>query len=656
MKPKTGIYRGIASITIDLMEHDHDVADRILRALRFRPRGMTITEVARQTNITRNSVSKHLEVLRIAGQVDMRSVGNAKLYSLAQRIPLSAFLCFTQNLIVVLDWYGTIVQINDHMLSLTGMKKEEVIGENIRDVPIPVLSVEERIRLIESVEHEPYVTDVHHMQNEDESFYQMQVIPTVFEDGERGRTIVLEDITEKRRYIRNMEFLAKTAMEFVDFPEDVDLYERIAEMVHEFVPDGRIFIQSYDEVRNQFTIRAVADADCRNSLTSLIGCDPVGMTFPLDEVLLSPFLENPQEIERGIREMLLSEGDGDEKVSLFDLTFRRIPKDVCEEITSTLNIGKAYMAFLVWNGRLLGDVGVFLSQHGEIQDLSALESFIRQASIVISRQMTEERLSRSNERFREVVEHAPFPTAIIGADGRFSYINHSFTQLFGYTMEDLKAGTEWLNTAFPDQDVRRKARDLCLSDCTHAGVNQIRSRMVPVRCRNGEMKRIIIRAQLLCDNTHYLAIEDTTELRRTHNVLLSALFSLKRRSEELRVKDRALSSLGCAVAITDADGYITYVNPAFLTLWGFGSADEVSGRESVELWVHSATVGKQRSFRSNQVWSGVMTGFRKDGTVIQIYGMLSPVRDTDGTVVGMTGSFIKEIPAERDVYGCISPG
>ncbi|MCC7565286.1 MAG: helix-turn-helix domain-containing protein, partial [Methanomicrobiaceae archaeon] len=61
------------------MQEEHDTPTRILRALRFRPKGMTITEVAKETGMTRNSVSKHLEILLIAGRVDVRQIGNAKL-------------------------------------------------------------------------------------------------------------------------------------------------------------------------------------------------------------------------------------------------------------------------------------------------------------------------------------------------------------------------------------------------------------------------------------------------------------------------------------------------------------------------------------------------------------------------------------------------
>ena len=119
------------------MDVDHGSPERILRPLRFRPKGMTITEIAKHTGLTRNSVSKHLEVLRMGGLVDMCTVGNAKVYSLAQRVPISAFLCFTNNLIVVLDRCGNILQINERFLSLAGLKKDEVIGCLLYTSPSP---------------------------------------------------------------------------------------------------------------------------------------------------------------------------------------------------------------------------------------------------------------------------------------------------------------------------------------------------------------------------------------------------------------------------------------------------------------------------------------------------------------------------------------
>ncbi|CVK34682.1 helix-turn-helix domain-containing protein [Methanoculleus bourgensis] len=168
------------------MPPEQEITGRILRTLRFRPKGMTITEIARALGMNRNSVSKHLEVMQVAGQVEARLVGNAKVYSVAQRVPLSAFLCFTQNLILVLDADLTIIQANDQLLRHFGRTKEELVGQNIRDTAIPAVSTPEALAVIVGLEREQVITDVCYRNDSDrESFYQMHAIPTTFEDGRR---------------------------------------------------------------------------------------------------------------------------------------------------------------------------------------------------------------------------------------------------------------------------------------------------------------------------------------------------------------------------------------------------------------------------------------------------------------------------------------
>ena len=125
--------------------------ERILRTLKFRPKGMTITEIAHVLKANRNSVSKHLEVMQAEGHVEARLGGNARVYSVAQRVPLSAFLCFTKNLILVLDADLTIVQANDQCLRRFGRAKEELVRQNIREAAIPVISSPEALAVIGGV-------------------------------------------------------------------------------------------------------------------------------------------------------------------------------------------------------------------------------------------------------------------------------------------------------------------------------------------------------------------------------------------------------------------------------------------------------------------------------------------------------------------------
>ncbi|MCP1716137.1 PAS domain S-box-containing protein [Methanocalculus alkaliphilus] len=212
-------------------EDEHDMQARVLRGLHFRPKGMTITEVARRIGATRNSVSKHLEILRIAGRVEMRSIGNAKLYSVARRVPLSAFLCFTKNLILVLDSEKRIVHANDLFVKTFVPSMEEVIGLSIHDAALPLITSPEGLAMIErNGTDEHSTTDLRFKKDSEELFFQMQVIPTTFDDGEKGITIILEDITERKR----ME---------EDLRESEERYRNIVEDQTEFIcrfrPDGR---------------------------------------------------------------------------------------------------------------------------------------------------------------------------------------------------------------------------------------------------------------------------------------------------------------------------------------------------------------------------------------------------------------------------------
>jgi PAS domain S-box-containing protein len=293
-------------------------------------------------------------------------------------------------------------------------------------------------------------------------------------------------------------------MKFVDLPEEIDLYECVAKFLIELIPEGRVFVQSYDEVRNQFIIRSVMGQDFRDSLTQLIGHDPVGMVFPLDLVFSSPFLENPEEMQKGIRRLDLAPRPGDGLFSFYDLAFHQIPVDICEEIVTTLNIEKAYLTFLSWKGQLLGDVGIFLSAEEEPEDIRVLNSFIRQASIAISKRMTEDQLKRSEKRFQDVLSLFPVPTIIIDPEGRVNFINQLFSQVYGYTCDDLNLIQEWLEEAlptvlFPDEG-NLQQRDM----------GNAERRTITIRCKNGEEKTVSIGMANIGEEHLFITVEDIT--------------------------------------------------------------------------------------------------------------------------------------------------
>ena len=85
------------------MPGDQELLDRILNILKFKSKGMTITEIAHQTSIHRNSIAKYLQVLLASGKVDEHLVGNAKVYTISRRLPINKILHCSPDLILLLN-------------------------------------------------------------------------------------------------------------------------------------------------------------------------------------------------------------------------------------------------------------------------------------------------------------------------------------------------------------------------------------------------------------------------------------------------------------------------------------------------------------------------------------------------------------------------
>ena len=70
---------------------------------------------------------------------------------------------------------------------------------------------------------------------------------------------------------------------------------------------------------------------------------------------------------------------------------------------------------------------------------------------IIERKRAEEQLRESEERFRQAVVNAPFPIMIHAEDGEVIQINEVWTQLTGYTHDDIPAIAQWTEKAYEER-------------------------------------------------------------------------------------------------------------------------------------------------------------------------------------------------------------
>lgn len=211
---------------------DEDKITRIKKLLKSRPKGLTISDISQTLKINRNSVAKYLEILLITGHVEMRAYGNAKVYYLSQRVPFSAMLRFASELILVLDRDLNVIDINEHFLTFFHADRGDLIGIDVREISFaPFADPSFRLLLTEAYEKGEVVREINIQKDGKDQIFRVKIIPTVFDDGTRGLTLIMEDISLQKQY---EQVLRVNEARYRGIVEDQ------TEMITRFLPDGTI--------------------------------------------------------------------------------------------------------------------------------------------------------------------------------------------------------------------------------------------------------------------------------------------------------------------------------------------------------------------------------------------------------------------------------
>jgi len=235
------------------LEEDRAIARKIRTLLKAHPKGLIITEIAQRLGINRNSAAKYLEILLFTGQVEIRQVGMAKVYTPSARVSLSGLLRFAREQIVVVDDEGRIIQANDRLLDVWQIPRESLIGERFDRVEVAPLRGLTLPSLPGGGEAER--RDITFEHGGRTVHCRVSMIPTVFEDGGSGCTVLIEDTTAEREYERQ---LAESEARYRAVVEDQ------TEMIARFTPDNRV---------------TFANEACRRFF-GLDGDDPLGRPIP----------------------------------------------------------------------------------------------------------------------------------------------------------------------------------------------------------------------------------------------------------------------------------------------------------------------------------------------------------------------------------------
>jgi PAS domain S-box-containing protein len=213
----------------------------------------------------------------------------------------------------------------------------------------------------------------------------------------------------------------------------------------------------------------------------------------------------------------------------------------------------------------------------KVELLESLKQVTNQMIAAVAREIDERRraeagLRKSQDLFQTFMENAPIGITIMGSDSTFEYINPTFTNLFGFTIEDIHSKGDWFEKAYPDPELRASVKALWKSDikATSAG-GEVQPRIFPVRCRDGSEKIVNFRAVFLQDGKQLTTYTDITDKAKA-----------EQRIQESEEKYRTLvDNIQDGVFLVQ-DFTLRFVNDAFARMLGW-SPDELIGIRFLDL-------------------------------------------------------------------------
>jgi len=171
---------------------------RVLAPLKEAPHGLSISDISRKIHLNRNSVAKYLGVLVTLGQVEMYTVGSAKVYRLSSRPSVLKLFDYIQDGMIIVDADLRLRGINRAGCDRFGLIREDVLDRAVDGIAYPFLETlvtsdefSGAIRGTESVSEvraDPGIG----------ASYRVLYIPVVLVGGRCGVAITLREIPPER--------------------------------------------------------------------------------------------------------------------------------------------------------------------------------------------------------------------------------------------------------------------------------------------------------------------------------------------------------------------------------------------------------------------------------------------------------------------------
>ncbi|MCP3926739.1 MAG: ABC transporter substrate-binding protein [Desulfobacterales bacterium] len=226
------------------------------------------------------------------------------------------------------------------------------------------------------------------------------------------------------------------------------------------------------------------------------------------------------------------------------------------------------------------------------------------------RSESEQRLSEA--RFRKMIEKSPLPMVITDENQDIVFFSNKFTELFGYTLEDVSTVEKWWTIAYPDEKYRTKVKQSWEAAIEKAIANKtdIEMQECNLTTKNRSVKRCEFYMVPL-DDISLIVMKDITDQKKMRDALEESEKKFKGLFENAPLSYQSL----------DVNGDFTEVNETWLSTLGY-SRSEVIGKNFsnflVPGWKNHFAENFPRFKSIGEVLGVEFEMLKKDGSVILV--------------------------------------
>jgi PAS domain S-box-containing protein len=227
-------------------------------------------------------------------------------------------------------------------------------------------------------------------------------------------------------------------------------------------------------------------------------------------------------------------------------------------------------------------------------------------------------LMASRNMYRDLVNNLPFNVYRIDAEGRIEYVNAHLQADLGITSPDEVLGKTAYDF-YPGELAAEYRSDDERVIASGEPLVKIEENISP---QSGETRYVEVYKIPVTDHRG-----DVTGIQ---GVFIDRTREIHDQNHLMRVYG-AMEGLISAILIMDMSGLISYVNPAFLELWGYKNTDQVIGGMVDEFWPNREKVRKVLDvIKSEGRWMGEMIGQKTSGAVVDILVSGNLVSEQEG--------------------------